>query len=126
MTHVSSAMNGSIILKQLMTIKSTIIDNSKIIFCNKNTKRYACYKNKQQSRICFEDNCRQFGCQILSIQDLPFVLAQINATRCISGQNKMIVFYSVFRILYSVRGGWCVSAQAIGNRHGYAYAGLIN
>ena len=28
-----------------MTIKSTIIDNSKIIFCNKNTQRYACYKN---------------------------------------------------------------------------------
>ena len=40
----------------------------------------------------------------MSIQDLPFVLAQINATRCISGQNKMIVFYSVFRILYAVRG----------------------
>ena len=28
----------------------------------------------------------------------------MNATRCISGQNKMIVFYSVFRILYAVRG----------------------
>ena len=44
---------------------------------------------------------------------LSFVLAQINATRCISGQNKMIVSYSVFRILYAVRGGWYVSAQAI-------------
>ena len=28
----------------------------------------------------------------------------MNATGCISGQNKMIVFYSVFRILYAVRG----------------------
>ena len=28
----------------------------------------------------------------MTIQDLPFVLAQMNATRCIGGQNKMIVF----------------------------------
>ena len=35
---------------------------------------------------------------------LSFVLAQMNATSCISGQNKMIVFYSVFVILHAVGG----------------------
>ena len=40
----------------------------------------------------------------MTIQDLPFVLAQMNATRCIGGQNKIRYLYSVFVILYAVRG----------------------
>ena len=34
-----------VFLRQFWTIKSTISDNSWIIFYNKNTQRYACYKN---------------------------------------------------------------------------------
>ena len=68
-----------------MTIKSTISDNSKVSFCNKNTQRYACYKiNKNQWS--------------------SFVFAQMNATNCIGGQNKIRYLYSVFVILYAVRG----------------------
>ena len=40
----------------------------------------------------------------MTIQDLPFVLAQMNATRCIGGQNKMIVFLLEFAILHAAGG----------------------
>ena len=33
-----------------------------------------------------------------------FCFAHMNATRCIGGQNKIRYSYSVFRILYAVRG----------------------
>ena len=42
-----------VLLRQFATIKSTIIDISWIIFYNKNTQRYACYKNIQKSMIYF-------------------------------------------------------------------------
>ena len=37
--------------------------------------------------IFFETKIR-FATKINKNQDLPFVLAQMNATRCIGGQNK--------------------------------------
>ena len=53
--------------------------------------------------IFFETKIR-FATKINKNQDLPFVLAQMNATGCISGQNKMIVFTRCSGILHAVGG----------------------
>ena len=61
---------------------------------------------------------RQFGCQLLSIQDLPFVLAQMNATSLHWWAEQMIVSYSGSGNLHAVGGvkglmckGWVISLR---------------
>ena len=78
-----------------MTIKSTIIDNSRITFCNKNTQRYACYKNNQKSMIIF---C--------------FCSNEMQPSR-IGGAKQNRYLYSVFGILHAVGG---VGAERTGYR----------
>ena len=76
-----------------------------IFFWNKNTRATLATKINKNQGIVLKTIGVNFCCQLMTIQDLPFVLAQMNATRCIGGQNKMIVFYSGSVILHAVGGG---------------------
>ena len=71
-------MNGSINLRQLVTIQ-------RLVFVTK--IRSATLATKIHKNQCSS-----------------FVFAQMNATNCIGGQNKIRYLYSVFVILYAVRG----------------------
>ena len=67
-------------------------------------QKYASLQKYIKIKDLFLRQLVSIGCQFLSIQGLSFVLAQMNATSCISGQNKKDSFLLGFGILHAVGG----------------------
>ena len=102
-------MNGSINLRQLMTIQ-------RLFFVTKIRSATLATKIIKKIKDLFLRKLASIWLSISSsIQDLPFVFAQMNATNCIGGQKNKIFILGIRNPLCRERG-WCVSAQAIGDR----------